>query len=211
MMAGLFSPPFAAAVVAVCMATFFAVSISNTLWGSKKRRGTEHRAEMNPPNERETQVVLVVVSTFLLFVFSGSYIVLGLLGWENSPPVGLLQIPQPEVVRAFGIVFFVAGSALFIWSVLARGRYSVSWSMPVDQKLVTWGPYRYVRHPSYTGYFLMFIGLFLIWFNLLAAVPLLGIIGYVKMSYREEKMLVLRFGDAYLEYQKNTGRFLPRL
>lgn len=155
--------------------------------------------------------MLAGISTFLLFVFCGLFVVLSLLTLENLSPIGLLQIPQPEVVRESGVVFFVAGSTLFIWSVLARGRYSVSWSMPVDQKLITSGPYRYVRHPSYTGYFLMFIGLFLVWFNLLAAIPLLGIPGYVKISYGEEEMLVLRFGDAYAEYQKKAGRFLPKL
>jgi methanethiol S-methyltransferase len=106
-------------------------------------------------------------------------------------------------------MFFVAGSVLFMWSVLARGRYSVSWSMPIDQKLVTCGPYRYIRHPSYTSYFLMFLGLFLVWFNLLALILFLGIPGYVRVSQREERMLVLRFGEAYVDYQKKTDRFLP--
>jgi protein-S-isoprenylcysteine O-methyltransferase Ste14 len=57
----------------------------------------------------------------------------------------------------------------------------------------------------------MFVGLFLTWFNLLAAIPLLGIPGYVRIAKREEEMLELRFGNAYTEYQRKTGRFLPRL
>jgi protein-S-isoprenylcysteine O-methyltransferase Ste14 len=39
----------------------------------------------------------------------------------------------------------------------------------------------------------------------------MGIPGYVRIAQREEKMLVLRFGDAYLEYQRKTGGFFPRL
>jgi len=60
-----------------------------------------------------------------------------------------------------GTAIFAAGSALFSWSVLSRGRHSVSCAIPIDQKLVTWGPSRYVRYPSYTGYFLKLVGLFL--------------------------------------------------
>jgi protein-S-isoprenylcysteine O-methyltransferase Ste14 len=203
-------PSIAAVVIAVCVAGFFAVNIGNVIWGSKKRHGIEHRAEVSPPSDKEG-LMLAGVSTFLLFIFCGLYIILGLFSLGNLFPIGLLQIPQPWVVRGSGLIFFAGGSALFMWSVLARGRYSVSWSMPVDQKLVTWGPYRYVRHPSYTGYFLMFIGLFLVWFNLLAAIPLVGIPGYVMISRREEEMLVLRFGNDYSEYQRKTGRFLPKL
>ena len=83
--------------------------------------------------------------------------------------------------------------------------------MPVDHRLITSGPYGYIRHPSYTGYFLMFVGLFLTWFNLIAAIPLLGIPGYVSIAKKEESMLELRFGSAYTEYQRRTGRFFPKL
>ena len=204
------STSFAAAVVACCVAIFFAVNISNVVWGIRRRRGIGSRAELSPPSDREG-LMLAGISTFLFFIFSGLFVTLALFGLRNLSPIGLLQIPQPETVRWSGIIFFAAGSALFVWSVLARGRYSVSWSMPVNHRLVTWGPYKYVRHPSYTGYFLMFIGLFLIWFNLLAATPLLGILGYVQIAHKEEEMLALRFGSAYADYQKNTGKFLPKL
>jgi protein-S-isoprenylcysteine O-methyltransferase Ste14 len=206
------SPLVAALVVTVAAVALGIVNISNVISGSKNRQGIERRAEVSPPSsEAGPAIILVGVATFALAIFTGLYVGLAVLGLQETYPLGMLQIPQPEAVRAFGVTFFAAGSALFSWSVLARGRYSVSWAMPVDQKLVTWGPYKYIRHPSYSGYFLMFIGLFMAWSNLLAVMLLLGIPGYVRISQKEERMLVLRFGDAYVEYQKKTGRFLPQL
>jgi hypothetical protein len=102
------------------------------------------------------------------------------------------------------------GYMLFISSVIVRGRYSVSWEMPDDHKLIVTGPYRYIRHPSYTGYFLMFIGLSMMWLNLMSSLPLLGIVGYVRVADIEEQLLTKRFGTKYEIYRKETGRFIPK-
>lgn len=103
------------------------------------------------------------------------------------------------------------GYFLFTWSVLARGRYATSWKIPEDQRLVTWGPYRYVRHPSYLAYFILFTGLLLTLLNLVALVPFIAVPGYLRIATVEEELLVKRFGDAYLEYQHKTGKFFPKM
>jgi protein-S-isoprenylcysteine O-methyltransferase Ste14 len=198
-------------VIALCLLAFYGVSITNVFMGLRQTRGIERRAEVSPPSERDAFFLLAVASTFSLFILSVLYVLLAWLGLETAFPLGLVQLPYDAGLQLVGLAVFVIGSGLFIWSVLARGRYSVSWAMPVDHKLITTGPYRYIRHPSYTGYFFMFVGLFLTWFSLLAAIPLSGIPGYVRIAKREEEMLVLRFGNAYAEYQRKTGRFLPRL
>jgi protein-S-isoprenylcysteine O-methyltransferase Ste14 len=118
---------------------------------------------------------------------------------------------QMDLLEPFGLLFMILGYAIFIWSLLARGQYATSWQMPANHKLVDWGPYRYVRHPSYLGYFLMFIGFLLLWQNLLTLVPLAAIPGYILITRTEEEMLVAKFGERYKEYQKNVGRFLPRI
>jgi protein-S-isoprenylcysteine O-methyltransferase Ste14 len=99
------------------------------------------------------------------------------------------------------------GYFLFVWSVLARGRYATSWDMSEDHKLVTWGPYRYVRHPSYAAYFILFAGLFLMLVNLIAVIPFIAIPGYVQITNIEEELLAKRFGDEYAHYQRITGKF----
>jgi protein-S-isoprenylcysteine O-methyltransferase Ste14 len=198
-----------ALVIALCLLAFYGVSITNVLVGLRRRRGVGHKAEVPLPTGSYQN--LVVVSTFFLIILSVLYVLLAWFGLETAFPLGLVQLPYNAALQLGGLAIYVIGSGLFIWSVLARGRYSVSWAMPVDHKLITSGPYRYIRHPSYTGYFCMFVGLFLTWFNLLAAIPLMGIPGYVRIAGREEEMLALRFGNAYTEYQGKTGKFLPRL
>jgi protein-S-isoprenylcysteine O-methyltransferase Ste14 len=82
--------------------------------------------------------------------------------------------------------------------------------MSEDHKLVTRGPYRFVHHPSYLGYFLMFFGLFFTWLNLLAVFPLVAVPGYMQVVANEEEILIRRFGEVYVKYQKITGLFLPK-
>jgi protein-S-isoprenylcysteine O-methyltransferase Ste14 len=78
-------------------------------------------------------------------------------------------------------------------------------------KLVTRGPYRYVRHPQYLGYFIVLAGFFLLLQNLVALVPLLSIPGEVRMATIEEGFLTEKFGNSYADYQKVTGKFLPKI
>jgi len=56
----------------------------------------------------------------------------------------------------------------------------------------------------------MFIGLFIIWPSIVTLVPLAAVPGYILVTYQEEKLLEKRFGQEYVEYQKRTGRFLPK-
>lgn len=57
----------------------------------------------------------------------------------------------------------------------------------------------------------MFTGLFLAWLNIIAAIPLIGTLGYHRVVGHEEVLLLRRFGAHYLKYQKTTGKFFPRI
>ena len=200
---------FVALVLLVCFVFFASVNLHNILVVHKRTDQVKSVAEVESPSglfvniaALGTGVYFVEAFLFQLLVISGYGFVL----W-SSP----LQLPSSIYVQFVGVVLTVAGYVLFVWSVRARGRFSVSWAMPVDQKLVTWGPYRFVRHPSYSGYFLMFTGFFLVWSGVLAVFPLFAIYGYYRVSVVEEEFLVKRFGDVYREYQSRTGRFFPRI
>jgi protein-S-isoprenylcysteine O-methyltransferase Ste14 len=81
--------------------------------------------------------------------------------------------------------------------------------MAEDHRLITTGPYALVRHPSYLGYFLMFIGFLFTAQIIVALAPLAAIPGYVSVVREEEEMLLMRFGDDYVEYAERIGRFIP--
>ena len=80
-----------------------------------------------------------------------------------------------------------------------------------DQKVIEKGPYKYVRHPSYTGALIIFIGLGLAlqsWAGVLTLI-LLFIIAYGYRIYVEEKVLISELGEPYIEYKKRTKRLIP--
>lgn len=75
------------------------------------------------------------------------------------------------------------------------------------------GPYQWVRHPIYTAFIALGIGLFLLTESWMAGVPWLMSIGLALATRmdEEEAMMVEQFGESYKEYKVRTGRFLPRL
>jgi len=194
----------------VCIGCFFSVNLHNILKVHKRRSGVKTFAEVERPPG--FIVGLAAVGTIVYFLEALSYpflVFTGLISMLCVFPFHF-QVPFMSHMQILGLVLTSFGYFLFIWSVVVRGQYAVSWEMPDDQRLVTWGPYRYVRHPSYLGYFLMFFGLFFLWPNLFTLFPLVAIPEYFRVTFEEERLLVERFGDEYVKYQKKTGRFIPR-
>jgi protein-S-isoprenylcysteine O-methyltransferase Ste14 len=77
-----------------------------------------------------------------------------LRGW-----VPALDTPAPNAFAAVGVVVIWVGLALRVWAVLTLGRsFSTFIQVDADQAVVTRGPYRWVRHPSYTGLLLIALG-----------------------------------------------------
>lgn len=174
------------------------------------KKGLSYQAEVEPP--RGLFFVFAMFGTFVFFMESALYIILVFAGFHKVLTDSWLQIrfPFDSWVQALGLSLTAFGYFLFVWSVLARGRYATSWEMLENHKLVTWGPYRYVRHPAYLAYFILFVGLFLTLLNLLAIVPFIAVPGYIRITSIEEELLIRRFGEEYLRYQQATGKFLPK-
>jgi protein-S-isoprenylcysteine O-methyltransferase Ste14 len=79
-----------------------------------------------------------------------------------------------------------------------------------SEGLVTSGIYRYIRHPQYTGIFLIITGWLFRWLNptILIMYPILLIL-YYRLARREEKHVLKEYGDAYLKYKESTPMFFP--
>ncbi len=199
-----------AIIVGVCLFLFIVINLDNLLRYHRSRSATSAKPEIE--KTIATPLLLAGVGTVGFFLESFLYVLLafwnGLGRFLSSLDIGAMQ---SAALESPGLLMMIVGYAIFIWSVLVRGRYATSWQMPTDQRLVDWGPYRYVRHPSYLAYFLMFIGFFLLWSNVLALIPLIAIPGYLLLTSREEEMLVVKFGVRYRQYQKRVGRYLPRI
>ncbi len=113
---------------------------------------------------------------------------------------------------AIGMAMFLAGFGLRRWSEMTLGRYFTFTVMTSnDQPVITSGPYRFVRHPGYTGVLLIVIGsglvngnwVGLVGWTLLVALPLLFRI------HVEENALLSALGDRYRAYATHHKRLLP--
>jgi protein-S-isoprenylcysteine O-methyltransferase Ste14 len=132
----------------------------------------------------------------------------------NSGWVAWANLPPPGWVRWTGFTIVLIGFALLQWAQTTLGR---SWSdtprMMKEQVLVTNGPYRVIRHPIYTAFFLILGSTFFISANWLVGISwismtLLEIFSRINF---EENLMLEYFGDRYREYMKRTGRLLPKL
>jgi len=194
----------------ICLLSFCSANLYNLKKYSTGKKGVKYKAEVERP--KGFIFTLSALGTGVFFLESFFYILLVFAGFQTTLHNSFLQLRFlfDSWVQLAGILTTAFGYFLFIWSVLARGRYATSWEMPEDQRLVMWGPYRYVRHPSYLAYFILFTGLFLTLLNLVAVVPFIAVPGYLRIATVEEELLAKRFGEAYLEYQRTTGKFFPK-
>ena len=121
-------------------------------------------------------------------------------------------VPLPAWARAIGAGLFAAGIALAVWARAALGDSSTVTAVPApDAELVTRGPYRWFRHPVYSGGLLMAPGAAALTANLFVLAAGVAVLLVLDVrTRREEQLLLERFGDAYREVMDRTGRWLPR-
>ena len=146
--------------------------------------------------------------------------------FERTSPLGLLFWPaiwlwvvlgeaplNAGLACAVGMVIMAAGAGLSGASVFLMGR---AWRIGIDPsnrtELAEDGPYRWVRHPIYSGWLLILIGNVLVVPHLAVDVAaLLTAVGVAYQAHREERHLLSTFGDRYARYAARTGHFVPRL
>jgi protein-S-isoprenylcysteine O-methyltransferase Ste14 len=119
--------------------------------------------------------------------------------------------PAP-VACAAGVVILLAGLVLRGWSFKVLGQYFTHTVMvSSDQPVITAGPYRVLRHPSYTGVLLAVIGIGLASANWadLAGVLFLMLTPLLWRIHVEEKALNATVGDRYRTYAAHHKRLVP--
>ena len=167
------------------------------------KRQVEAEAPDNPTRSRRSIVGIAIQGLgFFVATFGPQRVALDPLG---AP--ALAEAAAVSVLIAACVGLFVASSRAMgrNWSLVARTRE--------DHQLVQTGPFAHLRHPIYTGLFLMMIALAIAFGHsrqLFLAVPLYAIGTWLRVSI-EERLLRTMFGATYDAYAARVKRFVPGL
>jgi protein-S-isoprenylcysteine O-methyltransferase Ste14 len=144
----------------------------------------------------------------LIWVAAGIGNTLGILSkiFLSVPMSGNFFVPY------CGLGVILIGIAIHLISVLSLGKFfTVTVTIRHDHTIKTDGIYGFVRHPSYLGTILSFVGFGISLNNWISfiIVPLMVIIAMFRRMSIEERLLMKHFGEQYGEYMKNTKRLVP--
>ena len=131
-----------------------------------------------------------------------------------------LHIDQSEIIvkyylkinwiKYFGIILCYIGLLIFLLALISFGKV---WRIGIDEnnsnKLITSGIFKYSRNPIYLFMDIYFVGILLIYTNIVFIVIAIGIlIGIHIQILREERFLTRKFGEKYREYKSMTRRYI---
>ena len=122
---------------------------------------------------------------------------------------------HPETV--LGILGCAISWAAVLFAIWARVTLGKNWSGAVitlkkDHELVTNGPYAFVRHPIYTGYFFATLGTALtLGTNSSIIATMMIFCGFLIRMHKEETLMTKQFGHTYTEYKKRSKKIVPFL
>ena len=180
------------------LAAFYDVYFAKVL--AQKRRGIQTR-QIGRRKEKSIHTVEVLMSIATL----------------GAPIAQLLSIALdwnylPAGVRLTGFCVGILGDAIFLLSVLCMKD---SWRAGIPDKdkteLVTTGIYRFSRNPAFLGFDLMYVGVLLMYGNVLTLIfSIFAIIMLHLQILQEERYLMKIFGAPYLEYCGQVFRYLGR-
>lgn len=134
---------------------------------------------------------------------------IALFSWWHG--FGRFPVTHPLLPIA-GVMLMFMGLALRWSAILTLRRFfTINVAVAQDHQLITHGPYRFMRHPSYTGTMICLLGIGLSFENwicllLLVGVPLTALLFRIKV---EEAVLTQVFGTDYEAYCRRTSRLLP--
>ena len=173
-------------------------------------RLTYHRKAQRAMGKAEFKEGKLHIALRLIF---GIPFMLTLVAYMFRPDIlSWAALPLPAWLQWSGLVMAVVSLPLLWWVHWALGsNFSGTLHVREEHTLVTHGPYRWVRHPMYTVFYIYLLGILLLtanWF--IGGFFLVGLtIVVVTRLKNEESAMVEKFGNRYREYMKYTGRFLP--
>lgn len=180
---------------------FIGMLIHKLVWEVLKRQSGSRAPEHTPWSWSLSNLMKVIKIAFLVFL------VIQTLFLDSLFPI----TANPNAIRMIGIGIYTLGLVL---AIVGRIQLGNNWVNLEDaqvlshQQLVDAGIYRFIRHPIYSGDFLLVLGLELALNSWLVLIVLPLAIVIYRQANAEEKLLVEAFPQ-YPEYQRRTKMFLP--
>jgi protein-S-isoprenylcysteine O-methyltransferase Ste14 len=184
-------------VVAMTIAAWLALEIGLLIRDRARGRGSTAQDK----GTLWLNIVLIAVAVSAAGMMTGA---LHASGWQFGS----------KGLSAAGLLVMWTGLGVRIWAIVVLGRsFRMTVEVDADQKVVDSGPYRWVRHPSYTGILMLMVGLGLVYGNWPALLILLvlpvGVL--INRIFVEESVLTKVMGKAYTDYAARTKRLVPGL
>ena len=165
----------------------------------KDRFGVEFdkKGEKVDPKEKITGVMLPSLIGFVIVIVA-----------PYSESHNLFVTDGGNALRYFGLIVFLIGYLFMVWAPLHLGKqFSAYVTIQEGHELVTDGPFRYMRHPRYSGIVFWVFGVALVFLSSPAMVlaAIMSILMLIRIP-KEERLLHEEFGSAWEDYCTRTGR-----
>jgi protein-S-isoprenylcysteine O-methyltransferase Ste14 len=135
-------------------------------------------------------------------------IVLGIFTFPHVLP----QFTIHSKAVAIGVALIWAGITFRLWAIQTLGSFfNTRVVVRQEQRLITSGPYSYLRNPSYTGILITVLGFGVAIGNWMSVITLMifGTVPFMRRIAVEDRALAGRFGHAYDEYRRKTWSLIP--
>jgi protein-S-isoprenylcysteine O-methyltransferase Ste14 len=160
------------------------------------------RSKMKNSKELDRNSLRLIWITIIVSISLGVFIEI------HSPA----PIARSNYIRYLGLLVIICGMIIRFSAIRTLGKFfTVDLAINKEHRLIRNGLYKYVRHPSYTGSLLSFLGLGLSlnnWISLVVIfIPVL--LSFIYRINIEEKLLLANIGLKYEDYMKQTKRLIP--
>jgi len=171
---------------------FLSEVLLNRLFRAKKNK------EKNLDKSSLVIIWITITVSITLGIFATNYL--------NTP------ISKTSIINNIGLMLIIVGIVIRLMAIRTLGKFfTVNLNLSDDHRLIKKGLYKFIRHPSYTGSLLSFLGFGLSLNNWVSAIiifiPIL--ISFIYRINIEEKLMSDQFGKNYDEYKISTKRLVP--
>jgi len=167
-------------------------------------------------SQRKPATVYVAFMVAMAFEMFGIPMSMYILAWVFGSKIPEGVFWGHTLVDQFGHLGMYIGTVLAMLGIVLvvlgwKEVYKRYWSKEAGQgELVTDGIYHFIRHPQYTGFMLITLGMLLDWATLpmLIMWPVMAVM-YYRLARREEREMEAEFGETYRRYLRETSMFVP--